>query len=69
MHEDTPSVDPVAVDRAYLVHRARRQARVERVRASRRAGLRFWIVLLALLVASIVIGFSVWREIERLFGL
>lgn len=68
-HEETPPVDPVAVDRAYLAHRARRQARLERVRATRRAGLRFWLVLLGLLVASIVLGFSIWREIERLFGL
>lgn len=68
-HEDTPPVDPIAVDRAYLLHRARRQARVDRVRASRRAGMRFWLVLLGLLVASIVLGFSIWREIERLFGL
>jgi hypothetical protein len=68
-HEDTPPVDPIAVDRAYLVHRARRQARLDRVRATRRAGLRFWLVLLGLFVASIVLGFSIWREIERLFGL
>jgi len=68
-HEDRPPVDPIAVDRAYLLHRARRQARLDRVRASRRAGMRFWLVLLGLLVASIVIGFSIWHEIERLFGL
>ncbi len=68
-HEDTPPVDPIAVDRAYLLHWARRQARLDRVRASRRAGMRFWLVLLGLLVASIVLGFSIWREIERLFGL
>lgn len=67
--EDAPPVDPVAVDRAYHLHRARRQARLDRVRASRRAGMRFWLVLLGLLVVCIVLGFSIWREIERLFGL
>lgn len=67
--EDAPPVDPVAVDRAYYLHRARRQARLDRVRASRRAGMRYWLVLLGLLVACIVLGFSIWREIERLFGL
>lgn len=66
---DEPPVDPVAVDRAYLLHRARRQARVDRVRASRRAGVRFWLVLLALLAVSAVLGLSIWHEIERLFGL
>ncbi len=31
--------------------------------------MRFWLVLLGLLVVCIVLGFSIWREIERLFGL
>jgi len=67
--EDGPPVDPVAVDRAYVLHRARRQARIDHLRASRRAGIRFWVVLLVLLGASSVIGLSIWHEIQRLFGL
>lgn len=68
-HDDVPPYDPVAVDRAYLQERARRRARVERRRAKRRAGLRFWLVVLLLLVASVLLSLTIWREIERLFGL
>jgi hypothetical protein len=64
-----PPYDPVAIDRAYLQERARRRARVERKRARRRASLRFWFVLLVLLAASMLLSLTIWREIERLFGL
>jgi hypothetical protein len=67
--DDVPPYDPVAVDRAYLQERARRRARVERRRAKRRASLRFWLTVLLLLVASVLLSLTIWREIERLFGL
>lgn len=67
--DDAPPYDPVAVDRAYLQERARRRARLERTRAQRRASLRFWLVLLLLLSASVLLSLTIWREIERLFGL
>lgn len=67
--EAPPPYDPVAIDRAYLQERARRRARIERERAQRRASLRFWFVLLALLAVSVLLSLTVWREIERLFGL
>ena len=64
-----PPFDPVAVDRAYLQERARRRARLERSRARRRAGLRFWLVLVCLVAVSLLLTVTIWREIERLFGL
>src|SRR5829696_8693422 len=67
--DDAPPFDPIAVDRAYLQERARRRARIERSRARRRASLRFWLVLLALLAVTLLISLTIWREIERLFGL
>ena len=67
--DDAPPFDPVAVDRAYLQERARRRARIERSRARRRAGLRFWLVLLALIAVSVLLTLTIWREVERLFGL
>jgi hypothetical protein len=67
--DDAPPFDPIAVDRAYLQERARRRARIERSRERRRASLRFWLVLLALLAASVLLSLTIWREIERLFGL
>ncbi len=65
----SPPFDPVTVDRAYLQERARRRARSERLQARRRASLRFWFVLLVLLAASAGFTVTIWREIERLFGL
>jgi len=67
--EETPPVDPGAVRDAYVQHRARRQARIEHRRRTKRAGIRFWLVLLLLLVASIVLAVTAWREIQDLFGL
>jgi hypothetical protein len=67
--DEVPRYDPLAVDRAYLQERARRRARIERTRARRRASFRFWFVLLLLLAASVLLSLTIWREIERLFGL
>ena len=67
--DDAPSLDPDAVRRSYQHHRARRRARVEHVRRSRRAGARFWVVLLLLVAACMVLAMTTWREIGRLFGL
>ena len=67
--EDAPPIDPDAIEDAYRFHRARRQARVEHRRHLRRAGLRFWGVLLLLVTACVLLALTLWREIERLFGL
>ena len=67
--EDAPSLDADAVRRSYEQHRARRRARVEHVRRSRRAGARFWVVLVLLVAACVAIAMTTWREIGRLFGL
>ena len=66
---EVPPVNPDAVDRAYRLHRARRRARLERRRATKRASLRFWVVLVVLLAASVFLAVTIWREVERLFGL
>ena len=66
---DAPPVDPYAVDRALVLHRARRRARIERRRAQRLAHVRFWVVVVALLALSVFVSLTVWREIQRLFGL
>jgi hypothetical protein len=67
--EEPPPFDPRAVDRAYRFHRARRRAREERVRERSLAGLRFWFVLLTLMVIAAYLALVVWRQIEQLFGL
>ena len=66
---DAPSLDPEAIRRSYQHHRARREARKERVRRSRWAGARFWVVLLLLVAACVLLAMTTWHEIGRLFGL
>lgn len=66
---DAPPLDPGAIDRAYWHHRARRYARVERRRAMRRAGARFWLVLLLLLAVTVAIAVFIAHDIQRLFGI
>jgi hypothetical protein len=67
--DETPPLDPDVVRRSYHEHRARRRARVEYLRRSRRAGARFWVVLVLLVAACVVLALTTWREIGRLFGL
>jgi hypothetical protein len=67
--DDAPPIDPDAVERSYGEHRARRRARDEHRRRTRRAGARFWVVLLVLAVACVALALTTWREIGDLFGL
>jgi hypothetical protein len=67
--DDSPPIDPRAIDRAYHLHRARRQARLDRRRNNRRARLRFWIFLLVLLALAVFLAVTVWHQVQRLFGL
>jgi hypothetical protein len=64
-----PPVDPSAVARAYRLERAKRHARVLRDRERRLAHLRFWLVLVLLTSALLLLSLTVWNEIEQLFGL
>jgi anti-sigma-K factor RskA len=67
--EETPPLDPEAVDRAYRFHRARRAARQRRHRERRWAGLRFWLVFMLVLAAAVFLAARTLGEIERIFGL
>jgi hypothetical protein len=64
-----PPLDPFAVADAYRLHRARRRARIEHLREKRRAGLRFWLVVLVLVAASVALVVLVVDEVQRLFGI
>jgi hypothetical protein len=66
--ENHPPLDDGAIERAYRVHRARRRARVEWRREKRRAGRRFWLVLLVLLAAGVTLFVLIVHEVQRLFG-
>ena len=67
--DDVPVVDHERVRQTVRLHRARRKARIEHRKRTRRAGIRFWLVLLVLLVASVALSVTIWHEIQRLFGL
>ena len=67
--DEALELDPAAVQRAYRLHRARRRAHRNRQRETNRAKLRFWIVLLVLVAASIYLSIVIWHQIERTFGL
>lgn len=67
--DEAPQLDPEAVRRSYQEHRARRRARIEHRRRTRWAGARFWLVLVLLVAACVVLAMTTWREIGRLFGL
>ena len=66
---ETPPVDPVAIDRAYRLHRARRRARMERNRERARARLRFLVATLVLAALAIFVAVTLWRELQNVFGL
>jgi hypothetical protein len=49
--------------------RAKRRARIEHEREKKLARRRFQVLLLALLFVTIVLGLTIWDQIEALFGL
>ena len=67
--DDVPSLDADAVRRSYQHHQARRRARVEHVRRSRRGGARVGVARGVLGAAGVGIAVTTRREIGRLFGL
>jgi hypothetical protein len=61
--------DPLAARRAYRRERMRRRAKRERLRERRLAGVRFAVVLCALLGLSLFLTLTAWHEVQRLFGI
>ena len=68
VEDDAPSLDPLAVQRAYRLERARRRARTERERARRAAAVRFFASMAALVGLTVFLGLVIWQQVERLFG-
>lgn len=69
MPDEAPTVDAEAVRERYRRQKAVRRAKIERRRQTKRAGARFWLVLLLLVVGFLVLAVTTWREIGQLFGL
>lgn len=67
--DDVPVVDREAVRERYKRQQAVRRARIEHRRRTKRAGARFWIVLLLLVGGFLLLALTTWRAIGQLFGL
>jgi hypothetical protein len=67
--ENDPPTDPNAVGEAYRFHRARRRAHVRHRQERRKAGLRYYLVLLLLLVGTLVIAVTIWSQVRKAFGI
>lgn len=67
--KDDPVIDPEVVREEYWRQRAVRRAKLEHRKRTKRAGARFWIVLLLLLAVFGILAVTTWREIGQLFGL
>ena len=68
LEEDTPSLDPLAIERNYRRERARRRARVEKRSAKQRSDVRLWVTLLVLAFISAFVILAAWHELQTLFG-
>jgi hypothetical protein len=66
---DKPSLDPAAIERAYLRERARRRAVTQRRAAVRNSNARFWVVIAVLMFLTVFITLTAWHQIETTFGI
>jgi hypothetical protein len=66
---EAPPIDPWAVPLAVRKERARRYARIEHRAERRRAGIRFWALVLGLLFFTVVLSLTILDQIQALFGL
>jgi hypothetical protein len=68
VQEDSPSLDPLAIERNYRRERARRRAKVERRSAVKRSNVRFWVTFLILAFLTAFVILAAWHEVQTLFG-
>ncbi len=67
--EESPSLDPAAIERAYIRERARRHARAVRHHDAVNSSARFWVVLAALMLLTVVITLFAWHQVQATFGI
>jgi hypothetical protein len=67
--DDDPPVDPTAFARAYRMEKARRRARIEHRRNTRRAQLRFWVLMALFVGVAVFLVLLVWQQVQEKFGL
>ena len=66
--EESPSLDPAAIELAYLRERARRRRRVAHREYARNSNARFWVMLAVLALITVLIGLAAFHEIQTNFG-
>lgn len=64
-----PPLDPDAVAKAFIRERARRVAREKHIEEQRKARIRYWIVIVALIFAAVILTASIWDQLKTLFGI
>jgi hypothetical protein len=69
VERDEPSLDPAAIEHAYLKERARRRARYARVNAARNSNARYWVVLALLAFLTVVFALTAWHQVQTTFGI
>jgi hypothetical protein len=67
--DDAPSLDPLAIERAYRRERHRRRQRVERRSEARRSHVRFWVTMFVLAFATAFIVLASWHKVQTMFGI
>jgi len=67
--EETPSLDPAEIERAYRRERARRRARVAHREYARNSNARFWVVLAVLSLMTVLIALVAFHQIQQTFGI
>jgi hypothetical protein len=66
---EEPSLDPAAIEHAYMRERARRRARYARENAARNSHARFWVVIAFLLFLTVVFALTAWHQVQTTFGI
>jgi hypothetical protein len=65
---EPPSLDPMAIERAYARERRRRRARTERRSETRRSHVRFWVTMLVLVFVTALFVVASWHRVQTMFG-
>jgi hypothetical protein len=66
--DGAPSLDPTAIEQAYLRERARRRAKIDRHEYARNSSARFWVMLAVLALLTVLISLTAFRQVQSIFG-
>jgi hypothetical protein len=67
--DETPSLDPAAIEHAYRRERARRRAKIEHHEYARSSNARFWVMVAVILLVTVLLGLAALREVQTSFGI